>query len=379
MCTYVHSRKLNVLATLLQLTKKSQSMKLNQQRIADELGISRTTVSRCFTNHPGINPDTRAAVFALASKLGYTYLKPRNDDKAKSASSKTMAVLICSDLQQNILEDAQSPGMQLLPGISEYALINQIKLDIKILNPIEIKSDVGAYQALLREKRRSWDGVLLIYPFPSQFIEDLMTKFPCVSLVEQFGAPNLDCIDVDHHRGISHLMQMMIDRGHRRIGFFSRRYSVEALWVYRRYSAYVEKLARSGLPYRSEDILNLFSTDDYSLEESYQRAIQQIHDGVTAWVCPADHIAYDFIRVLRQRGLVEGKDYSITGFDGISREGDRSSLTTVQIPYREIGYQAARRLSDLLENRYNTTQHVYLNGEVLEGRTCLPVLQGASR
>ncbi|MGE9294975.1 MAG: helix-turn-helix domain-containing protein, partial [Puniceicoccales bacterium] len=32
---------------------------VNQQVIADALNLSRATVSRCFTNHPGINPETR--------------------------------------------------------------------------------------------------------------------------------------------------------------------------------------------------------------------------------------------------------------------------------------------------------------------------------
>ena len=60
-------------------------MEVKQQLIADKLGISRTTVSRCFTNHAGINPDTRAAVFSLASELGYNYLEPRKSGKKGAA------------------------------------------------------------------------------------------------------------------------------------------------------------------------------------------------------------------------------------------------------------------------------------------------------
>jgi AraC-like DNA-binding protein len=55
---------------------------VNQQLIADRLNISRATVSRCFTNHPGINPTTRAQVFALAAQLGYTHLEKRADRRA---------------------------------------------------------------------------------------------------------------------------------------------------------------------------------------------------------------------------------------------------------------------------------------------------------
>ena len=242
-------------------------MNVNQQKIAEELGISRTTVSRCFTNHSGINPQTRASVFATATRLGYSYMKPRGKDKNKSVSTKTIAVLICSDPKHEITNDDQSPGMQLLPGISEYALINQLRLDMKIINPTKMKFDPSFFVEISKAQNSHWDGILLIYPFPSEIISSLMHKYPCVSLVEQFGAPDLDCIDVDHHRGVSHLMQKLINQGHKRIGFFSRRYQVEAPWVYRRYSAYVEKLARASLPYRVEDVLNVYETDTYDLSE----------------------------------------------------------------------------------------------------------------
>ena len=343
-------------------------MEVNQQLLADKLGISRTTVSRCFTNHSGINPDTRAAVFALATKLGYNYLEPRKSGKRESSSNQQIiAVLICSDLDEYKRSEHESPGFQLLRGISEYGLLNKLQLDIHIIDPKEDSLDKGTYKKLLKDKKSLWDGVLFVYPFPASIIEGLMRQFPCVSLVEQFGASDLDCIDVDHHRGVSHLMQRLIDEGHRRIGFFSRRYSVEPLWVYRRFSAYVEKLTRAGLQFRPEDVLNLYKKDAYSLDESYKKAIAQTKDGVTAWICPADHIAYDFISVFTQYGLVVGKDYSITGFDGIPNAADQFDLTTIQIPYREIGYQATRRLHDLLDSRFSATQHVYLNGKVLAG------------
>ena len=56
--------------------------KINQQKIADNLSISRTTVSRCFTNHNGVNPSTRAQVFAEANRLGYDYFEQRSHCQA---------------------------------------------------------------------------------------------------------------------------------------------------------------------------------------------------------------------------------------------------------------------------------------------------------
>lgn len=69
---------------------------VNQQAIAEQLQLSRAMVSRCFTNHPGINPTTRAKVFQLADELGYKHLEMRVPRKRKAAPN-AIGVLICVD------------------------------------------------------------------------------------------------------------------------------------------------------------------------------------------------------------------------------------------------------------------------------------------
>jgi DNA-binding LacI/PurR family transcriptional regulator len=345
-------------------------MGVSQQVIAKKLGICRTTVSRCFTNHNATNPETRAAVFALAAELGYNYMEKRTgEEDAKVAKSKTLAVLICSHKEEYEREDYESPGMQFLAGISEYALLHKIDLDINFVNPDEKSLKSKGYGQLLKKKKSTWDGILFVYPFPSKIILGLSRQFPCVSLVEQFGAPNIDGIAADHHRGIAHLMQILIDLGHRRIGFFSRQYPVPAPWAFRRYGAYVEKLAREGIPCHFDDIINVYASESMDLNASYAKAIQQTRDGVTAWVCPADHIAYDLMHKLQSAGLKLKEDFSITGFDGLSAPVDSVALTTMQMPYRRIGYQATKRLSDLLTNRYAMGQHTNMMCKLIAGNT----------
>jgi len=76
---------------------ESSGEKANQQWIAEQLGISRATVSRCFTNHPAINPKTRSAVFEWAARLGYEHLESRTPKKRGRTKEYRVGVLICSD------------------------------------------------------------------------------------------------------------------------------------------------------------------------------------------------------------------------------------------------------------------------------------------
>ena len=85
---------------------------LNQQLIAERLQISRATVSRCFTNHPGINPVTRARVFQMAAEIGYAHLEKRTTNTKKPVVNVILGVLICSDEEEYNRTDYQNPSEQ---------------------------------------------------------------------------------------------------------------------------------------------------------------------------------------------------------------------------------------------------------------------------
>lgn len=337
----------------------------NQQKIANNLNISRTTVSRCFTNHAGVNPETRALVFSEAKKMGYNYILPRT---GKKASQKTIGVVICTD-HENIHEDHErSPGFHLMPGISEFALINDVVVDINIISP-RFTSTSPEFKKLIKKNKKIWNGVLLIYPFKSDIIKSLKTNFPCVSLVEQFGNENIDCVDVDHHKGLSTIVNKLIEKAHKRIGFLTRSYAVQACWSYRRYSAFTDQLIRKSISLNEDDVINVYPDRFLTPEESIKEAIKQTKNGVTAWVCAADHVAYDLITHLENSGIKVPQDVSVVGFDGISSPLKNHKLTTIKIPHRSIGYNATKRLYDIINNPYDKTQLISIQGEYLEGNT----------
>ena len=103
-----------------------------------------------------------------------------------------------------------------------------------------------------------------------------------MSLVEQFGGQNIDCVDVDHNRGISTIIDKLINKGHKRIGFLTRSYAVQACWSYRRYSAFADQLIRRSIAIDESDIINVYPDRLLSPKESIKEAIERTRDGVTA-------------------------------------------------------------------------------------------------
>lgn len=348
---------------------EANSSKVNQQRIAAMLGISRTTVSRCFTNHPGINPVTRAKVFDVASQLGYQHMETRVPGKKKEGANRRVGVLVCTDIEEYLRGAYESPGVGLYAGASEFAQLSNTKLEIHYVDPKDASLDAPSYRKLVALRKRAWDGVLLIYPFPRNVVDEMDRLFPMVSLVEQYGTAAVNCVDVDHYKGVAVMMNRLAELGHEQIGFYTRRYEVEAQWSLRRFSAYVEKLTRWGLPLRDENIVNVRDDQAMSLDESFDHVARRVREGVTAWICAADHQAYDLIHALKKRRLRVPRDVSVTGFDGIQKPQDGPMLTTSVIPYWEIGYTGAKRLTELVQKRFGSPQHVLIAPQFRAGET----------
>lgn len=352
---------------------------VNQELIAQQLNIARTTVSRCFTNHPGINPDTRAKVFALAAQLGYHYMEPKVRNHEPAERQSRIAVIVCSDVEEFNRPDYESPGIELIPGVSEFAQLNKQQMDLHFVSPKETSLSEPSYRKLFALRKRRWQGLILIYPFPEAVLDDLSTKYPCVSLVEQYSHTSLDCVDVDHHKGITTLMQKLLALGHRRIGFLTRGYAVEPLWSFRRQSSWFEILMRNGMPYVEGDVIVINRVDTRNEKQDYDEVAKRTRQGVTAWVCAADHQAYDLIHELKKRGLEVPKDVSVTGFDGIRRPPGFPTLSTMRIPYREIGLTGGKRLLDLISKRFYSAQHILLECRMEPGETIAAPAQRKSK
>ena len=98
---------------------------------------------------------------------------------------------------------------------------------------------------------------------------------------------------------------------------------------------------------------------------------------MTAWLCAADHQAYDLINYFKKEGLQIPQDVSVAGFDGIVRPVGAPLLSTVQIPYRQIGLIGGKRLLDLVMKRFDSNQHILLNCELRSGETLAPLKPSA--
>ena len=343
--------------------------KPNQKLIADRLNLSRTTVSRCFTNHPKINPETRAMVFQLAAELGYSYSVQRNAHSKDNGDRNTIAVIVGLAKSQTIERETAT---EILKGISEKAAAEGFEIEIQYVDPADFHPQMRSRRIIKNVSCLKWKGIILLYVFEEEAVSNIMAKFPTVSALEDYDRVEVDCIGQDQVRGISRIMQHLHDLGHRRIGFLSWKYPVHTPWVERRLGAYAENIYRLGLELDTDLILNLKPEEQIPLDELASQVAQHVRQGVTAWVCAADHQAYHLIEQLKTHGISVPEDCSVTGYDGQIPPKGSAPVTTIRMPFKDIGISCISSLQRKMQHPVAMRRNLQVSGELSIGATTAP-------
>lgn len=336
------------------------SDRVSQKRIAEMLNLSTATVSRSLRNDRSIHPDTRARVLETASKLGYQ-LPGRGHREPDSAEAVSIQVLL------GFPAISSRASEQILAGISNIATSRNVSIAVHVVsgeNPHELlhpaQQPVGMRNGVV-------DAIVMLSSLPQDIVEALSHKLACVALVHHYPELRVDCVDTDQIVATRQLVDHLLGLGHRRIGFLG--WNHELSWVRRRFQGYREGLFQAGLQFEQDLALNL----DGAMESAQERAeavLRLVDQGVTAWVCVADPVAFDLCRELRKRKIKPGGGkVSITGYDGIDSPPDCPALTTIRVPYRALGAAAVQRVLNRIEDPAAPMRDVLIRHELVIGDT----------
>ncbi len=343
---------------------------MNQKEIAEKLSLSRTTVSRCFTNHPKINPETRALVFELAAKVGYSYSPPRNLTTERPRKANSVAVLVG---KPSIAGEWFSTEREVLTGISDRLATEKLTLNVQYVDPADFDLAPRARRILPGIRNADVLGFILLYPFKEATVRNIITKFPTVCALDDYESLQVDCVDVNQTRGILGVVDRLHELGHRELAFVSRKYTVPTPWVEHRFGVFVESLYRHHLPFIENRIINVHRDNQIEVPEVVAEVKRMIQDGVTAIVCAADHQAYELYDALKAEGVRIPEDISLTGFDGEKPQHDRPQLMTVETPFREIGVSSVVSLLRRVTHPSAPSRRILVSGQVIDGETVAPV------
>lgn len=309
--------------------------------VARLAGVSIKTVSRVINRESSIRPETLAKVERAIDQLGY---KPHRGARMMR-SAKSGLIGIVTGLFSRGDQSASDAGL------SDVHLIrgaNRVCREAgKTLLMADAGGDAHAVVDLLNTfASHQVEGVIYAAPFHQQVLVPKPQGVPLV-LVNCFDAYGTPAVLPDDAVGQSRAVEYLIAQGHRRIAYVGL--SEEIVAGRLRKAAFLDTCRLHGLNPDDCPALAGSSMDPHKVFAPLAAALQQMlarRQKPTALCLGNDVMALHAIRHLEGMGLRLPDDLALMGYDNDVAlcTAMRPTLSTVTLPYEEMGEAAVRLL-----------------------------------
>ena len=328
-------------------------MKKTIYDVAKEAGVGVATVSRALNNSGYVSEETRAKIRKACT--GYSRM-PRED----YVKPKTIGLVLSHDPEYFFVN---SVYMYAMIGISAVAKERGFHI------MLEINNQGNNCLRLFQEKLI--DGVILMGVRQNDsVISDLLKgNYPFVLIGDYLKEEKpFTKIDIDDFAMAKEAVEHLINLGHERIGFIGG--SIDHASCLQRINGYRTALAEAGLQVNNNYIA---LCDNMTEEKVFNLAKKLLYqpNRVSAILAFNDTVAYAIYRAAKALGILIPEGLSVIGFDDSDIAKCLSpSLTTVQQPGYQKGYQAATSIMDLIERPETPPQNIVLQGILIFRDSC---------
>jgi len=333
---------------------------VNLKRLAEELGLSITTVSRALADYSDVSPKTKERVRKLAQELGY---RPNTAARRLVTGRSSAVGFIMHGAYGDFRDQFNSRLIVALSQALHDAAPNQ---DLIVTTVPQDKNELDTY------KRFVDGGRVDSFIVARTLAEDPRVDFLLsrgVHFVTHGRTANSDrhCwVDTNAVDGFYQATELLIQRGHRRIVFLN--FPAQLNTAILRLQGYRAAMEAADLPCRAINC-------EFGTASAYQPALELLAENQppTAFVCASDVFAYAVLQACLDRGLVPGKDVSIIGSDNLPPvDINRPRLSTLDVSFTEVSDAIIQLLLDEKAARGNTRKHRLFDYQLLERDTTGP-------
>ncbi len=319
--------------------------KLTLKKIAQELEVSISTVSKALKDSPEIGEDTKEKIKAFAKLYNY---KPNNIALSlKNRKTRTLGVIIpeivhhfFTTVISGIEEVAEEMGYTVIIGLSNESFEKEVTNMDKLANG-------------------SIDGFILSVSKDTQLRQDFHHLKETIDqgmpiVMFDRAIPEIDCdkVIVDDEEGARKAVKMLLENGASKVAIITTEDHINVGKL--RTAGYISALEQSGVPINEALILKL--KDAYNDEANLDKLNQEIHSFVLknaqidAIFAVNEKYALTAMRAVQLAGKSIPDDIQVVGFtDGVLSRFATPALTTVSQHGKELGRKAARLLIDRIE------------------------------
>ncbi len=327
-------------------------MRVTLKTIAEEAGVSITTVSRALAGYGDVNEQTRRRIVAIAERLGYQPNLAARHLRSKRTYTIGMVIPRTAHYSDPFF-------MELVAGVGKQA--SEHGYDLLLSAQMQGEEELSAYRRMVAGGRV--DGMI---------VARVLWQDPRIAYLRQayhpfvaFGRsedPDHPYIDVDGAEGMYQLVAHLAEYGHTRIALIQS--PRELAFTADRCGGYRRGLEAFGLPFRAEYVAQGDLT-----RASGRRAAETLlalPTPPTAIIACNDLMALGASEAVQARGLRVGQDVAIAGFDDIPEATTATPpLTTVRQPIYGIGHRLVDMLVRLMQHEEVENTQVLLQPELV--------------
>ncbi|UGY95053.1 LacI family transcriptional regulator [Streptomyces gobiensis] len=325
------------------------------EQVAARAGVGRGTVSRVINGSPRVSEQTRAAVQAAVTELGYI---PNRAARALAAGSADAVALVIPEPETRLFAEPYFSGI--VRGVSSVLADTDIQLLLTLIRTPKERERFAHFASAHRI-----DGVLLVSVHADDPLPDLLERIemPAVLGGRRSGGESVPYVDSDNVGGARAAVEHLIDRGRRTIATITG--PLDMYVAQCRVAGYRAALHTAG---RTPDEL-LIADGDFT-EDGGHRAMRELlarRPELDAVFCASDVMASGARLALREAHRSVPGEVALVGFDdsAVARHMD-PPLTSVRQPIEEMGQEMARTLLARLARRDSPVGGTMLPTELIQ-------------
>ncbi|WP_028544019.1 LacI family DNA-binding transcriptional regulator [Paenibacillus taiwanensis] len=302
--------------------------------VAEQAGVSPSTVSRVISNDSRISQKTSRKVRKVMDELGY-----HPNMLAKSLVTNTthnIGIVLprpADELFQNQFFSEIIRGM--------VAKAASIHYDILMTTGSNAEEELKAVERLVRG--RNVDGIILLASHKDDVNISFLReeKFPFVLVGRSEDFSDITSVDNDNIAASQAITRHLISLGHRRIAFVSGPFDLTVSKD--RLDGFSKALLEAGIPFDRDYVYESAFTPESAAQIT--KHILSLATRPTAIITTDDVMAFSIIRTLWNNGLRVPEECSVVGFNNTSlAQMCLPQISSVDIGTYQMGQSAVQAL-----------------------------------
>ncbi|MGO3018300.1 MAG: LacI family DNA-binding transcriptional regulator [Anaerococcus sp.] len=321
--------------------------------VAKLAGVSISTVSRVMNDSKPVSPEARRKVLDAINKLDF---KPNQLARSLVMRKSNMIGVIVEDIGIEYMA-------QLIRGVEEIGHL--YKYDIILSSTYH---DQNALENSIRFlSTKQVEGIVVISEdiSPEVLVQLKESKIPFILLDKFYNFKNLSTVTLNYEQEEYKISKFLHDLGHENIAYITKKEKDSlATKKLEGYSKFINENGKNSYIIESEGIT---SDNGYNIGEEALRIIKE--NNITAVSCINDEVAVGFINYCFDHNINVPEDISVVGFgDSSIAKIFRPKLTTMSIPYYDMGAIAIRALIKRIRNEEEILENDWIMDGQLEVR-----------